>query len=182
MHRRTALRQLSVLLGGITITPEIMARTLAAAASGQAPAGIASDKLDILAEIAETIIPETDTPGAKAAGVPAFIALMVADCTGPDEQKVFWSGLDAAEQLCITMHGKSITACNADQKVALLTRIESEASGAPDFWQMVKGMTLFGYFSSEIGMTQALEFDPIPGKWIPDMPVDANTKAWAAMF
>ncbi len=182
MQRRTALRQLAILLGGITLTPEIMARTLAAAASGQLPQSVAADKMAILAEIAETIIPETDTPGAKAAGVPAFIALMIADCTAPAEQQVFWDGLDAAEQLCISRTGNSITTCTPQQRVDLLTQLEAAATGSPNFWQMVKGLTLFGYFSSEIGMTQALAYDPIPGGWIPEMPADENTKAWASMF
>jgi hypothetical protein len=182
MQRRTALRQLATLLGGLTLTPEIMARTLASAASGAIPQHLGADKMAILAEIAETIIPETDTPGAKAAGVPGFIALMLEDCTAPAEQEVFWAGLDAAEQQCMAMFGTSIVNATATQRITLLTQIEKAASSSPNFWEMVKGLTLFGYFSSEIGMTQALAFDPIPGGWIPEMPIDENTKAWASMF
>ena len=182
MQRRTALRQLAALLGGVALTPEIMARTLASVASGTLPQHFGADKMAIIAEIAETIIPETDTPGAKAAGVPAFIALMIEDCTAPPEQKVFWSGLDAAEQQSLGMFRKSIVDITPEQRIALLTQIEKTATGSPNFWHIIKGLTLFGYFSSEIGMTQALAFDPIPGGWIPEMPIDENTKAWASMF
>lgn len=184
MHRRTALRQLAILLGGVALTPELMAGTLSRATSGELPATLSPETMAILAEIAETIIPETDTPGAKQAGVPAFIALVVEDCVGKDEKQAFWAGLDAVERTSLGMYGISFTQCDAAQRTALLKKTEQEAKtqSGPNFWRMVKGLTLFGYFSSEIGMTQALAFDPIPGEWIPEMPIDNNTKAWAGMF
>ena len=184
MHRRNALRQLAIILGGVTLTPEIMANSLAKASSGAVLTGFGADKLTLLAELAETIIPQTDTPGAKAAGVPAFIGVLVEDCLPAKEQKVFWDGLDSAQSACIKMFGKNFETCDEKQRIAFLTKLEQDAKGkpAPQFWAMLKGLVLFGYFSSEIGMTQALEYDPIPGEWIPEMPIDTNTKAWATMF
>jgi hypothetical protein len=74
--------------------------------------------------------------------------------------------------------------CTAAQRTAFLQKLEQESKNQPDpnFWRALKGLTLFGYFSSEIGMTQALAYDPIPGGWVPDLKIDANTKAWASMF
>lgn len=184
MQRRTALQQLAVLLGGITLTPEIMARTVARAASGEAAAGIGADRLALLAEMADTILPDTDTPGAKAANVHQFISLIVQDCFSPADQNLFWTALDEADRDCQNTYGNSFAKCDAKQRFVFLEQLEKRSKEQPDpnFWRALKGLTLFGYFSSEIGMTQALAYDPIPGGWVPDLKIDANTKAWAPMF
>jgi hypothetical protein len=184
MHRRNALQNLALILGGIALTPEMMAASLAKATERHHAALPLDDRLSLLAELAETIIPETDTPGAKAAGVHQFVQVLVNDCMPTNEQDAFWSGLDAAQAACTKMHGKAFEQCSTDQRAAFLRQLESDSKGkpAPNFWQMLKGAVLFGYFSSEIGMTQALEYDPIPGQWIPEMPITPDTKAWAAMF
>ncbi len=184
MHRRNALQNLALLLGGIALTPELMAASLAKATERNAAALPLDDRLSLLAELAETIIPETDTPGAKAAGVHQFINVLVTDCMPPNEQKAFWDGLDAAQVACNKQQGKPFEQCSTAQRTAFLTQLERDSKGkpAPSFWQMLKGAVLFGYFSSEIGMTQALEYDPVPGQWIPEMPITADTKSWAGMF
>ena len=184
MDRRTALRQLSVIMGGLAIAPEMLASAVTRSASGQKPVNISAELLEILAEITEVIIPTTDTPGAKAAGVPAFIGLILEDCTAPDQQTFFWNGVEATEKSCIELNGQSFLKCTAEQRIAVLTQLqaESKTTNGPRFWPMLKGLTMFGYFSSEIGMTQALAFDPIPGEWIPEFTIDENTKAWAPMF
>jgi len=79
--------------------------------------------------------------------------------------------------------------CTAAQRIAFFSELQAAAkkesdrqSGKQPFFNTLKGLTIGGYFTSEIGATQALAFDPIPGGWIPDMLIDANTKAWTPMF
>jgi hypothetical protein len=184
MQRRTALQQLAVLLGGITLSPELMANTIARATAGQAPAGVSPANLALLADMADTIIPTTDTPGAKAVGAHNFIALVVDECLKPQDRTAFWAGLEQADADCKTMQGKSFVACNDTERTQFFTRLEEKAKMAegPTFWRTLKGLTLFGYFTSEVGMTQALAYDPIPGGWEPNLQIDENTKAWAPMF
>jgi Gluconate 2-dehydrogenase subunit 3 len=185
MQRRTALQQLAVLLGGITLTPQLMAETIARATTGDVPAHLLPQNLQLLAEMVDTILPDTDTPGAKAANVHNFIALVIEECVAPKDRPVFWAGLDKADADCKAMNGgKSFVDCTAAQRTAFFKKLEAESKGQsdPNFWRTLKGLTLFGYFTSEIGMTQALEYDPIPGQWVPDMKIDSNTKAWASMF
>ncbi|MCC6282378.1 MAG: gluconate 2-dehydrogenase subunit 3 family protein [Saprospiraceae bacterium] len=185
MLRREALKKVALLLGGISIAPELLAKALA---NGPATlAKLPADRLTLLAEMADTILPDTDTPGAKAAKVHEFIAIVVQDCFPPEERDTFWTKLDAADKQCATMQGKGFLDCTAEQRIAFFTALQAaakteQADGPPPFFPLLKNLTIGGYFSSEIGATQALAFDPIPGGWIPDMPVDANTKAWTPMF
>lgn len=184
MHRRTALQRLAVLLGGIALTPELMASVAARAAAGEKPAIIRPGQLELLAELAETIIPETDTPGAKAAGVERYIALMVEDCMKAPDKAMFWAGLNNVDGDCRKQFGTDFISASPEQRIAFLKTLEAGAKDLPNpnFWRMLKSLTMQGYFTSEIGMTQALAYDPVPGVWIPDMKVDENTKAWANMF
>ena len=187
MHRREALKKVALLLGGVAIAPELLAKALA-----NAPATLAklpAERLALLAEMADTILPDTDTPGAKAAKVHEFIAVVVQDCFPPEQRDTFWTKLDAADMQCRAMQGKGFLECTSEQRIAFFTALQVSAkieqtqqADGPSFFPLLKNLTIGGYFSSEIGATQALAFDPIPGAWIPDMPVDANTKAWTPMF
>lgn len=187
MLRREALKKVALLIGGVAIAPELLARALAN--SPTTLATIPATRLALLAEMADTILPDTDTPGAKAAKVHEFIAVVVEDCFSPGQREAFWTKLDAADVQCKTMQGAGFVECTVEQRISFFTALQaaakSEPSGStegPPFFPLLKNLTIGGYFSSEIGATQALAFDPIPGGWIPDMPVDAQTKAWTPMF
>ena len=187
MLRREALKKVALLIGGISIAPELLARALAN--GGATLARFPADRLALLAEMADTILPDTDTPGAKAAKVQEFISIVVQDCFPPEERDAFWEKLDATDAQCKAMQGKSFLECTAEERIAFFTELQAAAklpqtqtAAGPPFFPLLKNLTIGGYFSSEIGATQALAFDPIPGGWIPDMPVDADTKAWTPMF
>ena len=187
MLRREALKKVALLLGGISIAPELLAKALA---NGSATlAKFPADRMALLAEMADTILPDTDTPGAKAAKVHEFIAVVVQDCFPPEAREDFWKQLEATEEHCKTSQGTGFLQCSPAQRNAFFTELQTaakrESENRPDsqpFFHTLKGLTLGGYFSSEIGATQALAFDPIPGGWIPDMIIDSNTKAWTPMF
>ncbi len=185
MQRREALKKTALILGGIAIAPELIARALnnPAPALARQPA----ERLALLAEMADTILPDTDTPGAKAARVQDIIAVLVEECLPPRQRAAFWAGLDTAEKQCVAMTGKSFMDCTAAERTTFFQKLQSEAKAAPPaaiepFWYQLKNLTLFGYFSSEIGATQALNYDPIPGGWIADMKIDGSTKAWTPVF
>ena len=187
MLRREALKKVALLLGGISIAPELLAHALA---NGTATlAKFPADRLALLAEMADTILPDTDTPGAKAAKVHEFIAIVVQDCFPPEDREEFWKQLEATDLQCKTSQGAGFVQCAPAQRIAFFTELQAAAKkesdsrpGSNPFFYTLKNLTLGGYFSSEIGATQALAFDPIPGGWIPDMIIDAGTKAWTPMF
>lgn len=184
MNRREAFQRISLLLGGATLAPELLAKALAGSVTHFSVPS--AEKLALLDEMAETIIPTTDTPGAKAAKVGEFIVLAVETCL-PEKRKIrFWEGLDHAETVCRRQFGQSFVELNAAQRIAVLEQLQSErpkpGDDAPTFFVALKMLVLHGYFTSEIGATQALNYDPVPGGWIADMPVDPNTKAWTPVF
>lgn len=144
-----------------------------------------------VAMLAEAIIPETDTPGAIAAGVPGWIEVIVKDCLAPEDQEVITAGLAAIMRSCAERHGKGFDKLTAEEQVAFLTaydketkaeRQKLEAAGKPQrqtFLQQFKELTKFCYVNSEIGATQAFDYQLVPGKWVPDMPLEPGMKAYS---
>ncbi len=180
MQRREALKKTALFIGSIAIAPELLAKALAD--PYPTLSRLPADRLVLLAEMADTILPDTDTPGAKAAKVQDYIAVVVEDCFPPDQRPVFWDGLEATEKQCVAMHGKSFVDCSVAERTVFFKKLEAEQKDGDSFWRQLKGLTINGYFSSEIGATQALNYDPIPGGWVPDMIIDSNTKAWTPVF
>lgn len=137
----------------------------------------------IISEVAEMIIPKTDTPGAKDAGVPAFIVMMLKDCyRSPEhasflegvrslEQKQFltltaskktemlkWIETDAVEQMKVYQVQQTKMGDNEDRE-----QMAAQAKGLP-FWRLMKELTMLGYFTSEAGIKASFDYVPIPGK------------------
>jgi hypothetical protein len=149
---------------------------------------LASD-MTLLDEAADTILPETSTPGAKAAGVGPFIALMVADTYTAEEQQTFIDGLADLEARSRAEFGAGFAEASAAQRTGLLERIDREqfeymrarTDGAPThYFRMFKQLTLLGYFTSEIGCTQAQRYREAPGRFEPCVPYAEGDRAWAA--
>lgn len=144
-----------------------------------------------VAALAEAIIPETDTPGAIGAGVPDWIEVIVKDCFFPENQEIITKGLAEITLRCAKDKGQSIDKLSAAEQVAFLTDYDNEtkaakrkleSEGKPQhntFLEQFKELTKFCYVNSEIGATQAFDYHLVPGKWIPDMPLEPGMKAYA---
>ena len=161
--RREAIRRVSALLGGAVLVGQ--GAWLSGCATSRPAVGdlfTASD-LVLLDEVAETILPETKTPGAKAAGVGPFMAMMVAETYDPLEQRIFLNGLHTLLAECRNQHDVEFMAASVPQRVAVLERLDREAieymrpPGAirrPHYFRMIKELTLLGYFTSEPSATR----------------------------
>jgi gluconate 2-dehydrogenase gamma chain len=158
---------------------------LALAASGVLHAKPAASKLDegqqkLLAELAELILPRTDTPGAIDAGVPAFIDVMFAEWAGDDERKMFTAGLADVDARARAMFAKDFIACTPEQQTQLLTTLDAElarlrdtkADTSKSFLAGMKWLTLTGYYTSEVGATSELHYRVVPGRYEPCYPLD----------
>jgi hypothetical protein len=204
MERRELLKMIAVLTGGAVIGGDVF---LAGCKSKTTDASVFSvDNISLLDEIGETIIPTTTTPGAKATKIGDFMKTIVTDCYTEDQQKVFAEGIAGLNEACKKANGKSFMECDADQRKSFLVALEKEAKvynaqrdekekeakekakkemnpdfvGAPShYYTMVKQLTLWGYFSSEIGSKQALRWVPVPGKYDGALPYKKGDKAWA---
>jgi len=142
--------------------------------------------------LCETIIPTTDTPGAKTAGVTDFIIAMIADCTPRKEQNAFITGLRDIQSHCRSRYDKPFEQCNPDNQSAALTTFEQEAhpwSGIAgkierrlsgrSFFTILKDYTIYGYCTSRTGATLGLSYVYIPGTYHPCIPLQPGQKAWA---
>lgn len=174
MNRREAVIKMALLMGATTFGPRLLAGNFGAASG--APAGFTAGQLALLDEIADTIIPPTDMPGAKAAGVGAFIAMMVQDCYEADDQIAVRTGLAKLDADYAARHqGPFVTGRVAD-RTAFLTELDR---ARPRYFRILKELTLLGYFTSEIGCNQALQYAEVPGRYDGDLPYHKGERAWA---
>lgn len=157
-----------------------------AAASGVG--GFSARDVAWLDEVADTILPDTDTPGAKAAQTGAFMALMVTDTYEAKDQEIFRAGMTALDQACTAAHGHGFMDATPEERLSVLNAVDREQKEHQDnkkgddpdhYFRMMKQLALLGYFTSEIGCTQALRYVESPGRFDPCVPYAKGEKAWA---
>ena len=226
LTRREAILRVTLLLGGVGLVGGSALLTgcreekqPTAKKPGSIEAPFTADEIAFLDEVAETILPQTSTPGAKAAKTGAFMALIVTDSYKPADQKVFREGMAKLDEATRKAHGTSFMAATPQQRLAVLEiadreqKADSEArhekelkkvqafltderkEGAPTadvpataitaeppahYFRMMKELALLGYFTSEIGCTQAQRYVEAPGRFDPCVPYQPGEKAWAA--
>ncbi|CAA0119268.1 Uncharacterised protein [Halioglobus japonicus] len=149
----------------------------------------------IVAAMAETIIPRTDTPGAIDAGVPQYIELMVANWLNEGELAIFSAGLADIETRIPQEYGTSFDQLSAEQQLEILEALEDEASDSEwyefgntlrefiseaPFICQIKELTIWGFFTSEEGASQVLRYDPMPMYFNGDIPLDKNDSTWSS--
>jgi hypothetical protein len=137
ISRREAVRRVSALLGGVAFvggTSLLTAceRERSDAAANAAVGEFTADDVAFLDEVAETILPETSTPGAKAARTGAFMALMVTDSYKPEDQKVFRDGMRALDERSRQAHNVTFMEATPEQRTTLLETLDREAKAHMD--------------------------------------------------
>ena len=185
MNRREAVQHISLLLGGTILG----ANAFIACKSNDNKAVSFSDKdVALLDEIADTILPSTKTPGAKTAKVGLFMTVMVNDCYEERDQQIFRDGMKKIQALSEKEYDGKFTDIQPEQRHALLVKLDNEQkeamkTGKADqprhYFRLMKELTLLGYFTSEIGCTQARRYIETPGKYEACIPYKKGEKAWA---
>ncbi|NDU97977.1 gluconate 2-dehydrogenase subunit 3 family protein [Spirosoma terrae] len=200
-------------LAGVTMSLPALADTLEASATRRALTGkplfFTADQDATVAELADTIIPTTTTPGAKAAKVNEVIDILLKDCYKPDDQQRFVEGLAQTNKLSQDAYGKAFVQLDPAQRIEIVKKLEADAKAQlakmaaakaatkvensqadlqmptdakkvyTPFYTILKDLTLTGYFTSEIGCTQALEYVPVPGRYEGCITLKPGQKAWA---
>ena len=197
MDRREAVLRLTGVLG-LTLSAPLLSGLLSGCNTQPKKEGEANGPLliqnkhrDIITTIAEIIIPQTNTPGAKEAQVPAFILLMLADCYPLKQQKAFFTELEWFDKSATEKYGQGFLECSPPDQEAFVIQEEykslaliKEQTKSSDeetipFFTILKELTLVGYFTSEPGATQALQYVAVPGEFHGSVPLEPNQKAWA---
>jgi hypothetical protein len=191
MNRRDAITRVSLLLGGTLLGAEAFLSGCNNAPEktiGGGGTNFSNDDIAYLDEIAETILPATDTPGAKEAKVGEFMARIVKDCYTEKDQKIFLDGMQALNEASKKKNGKAFMESTPEQRHDLLVDLDKEQKTYTDkkqkddpahYFRMMKELTLWGYFTSEPGATKALRYVAVPGKWQGCIDYKKGDKAWA---
>jgi hypothetical protein len=199
MNRREAVSRVALLLGGTLSLPTLMAlqRSDCSPLPGSTGFQLTSIQQKLVAEVAEMIIPKTDTPGAIEAGVPSFIEMMLADCYEQPEHLSFREGVDALIRSGFLdqspmQRTATLEQLQADTKIRMAAYniqqskmgdnedrelMNTQKMGLP-YWRLMKELTLLGYFTSEAGIMGSFEYVPVPGKF-EVVKLKPNQKAFA---
>ena len=182
MNRREAVKAATALVGGVLITSNGF--LIACARDATKPAGkvLTLDDQSLIEEIADTLLPTTpSSPGAKAAGAGAAINLLLSECYEPDAQERVVNGLKKFRKMCRNRCGDSFASLPQKEREKVLREIDAEAqkAGPTHYFGLVRELALRAYFSSEVGMTKALRYVMVPGKWVGCVPLAPGQPAWA---
>lgn len=144
----------------------------------------------MIEDVCERIIPTTDTPGAKAVGVPQFVEAMVKLIYKSEDRDRFMAGVTNFEKST----QKPFTELTEEEQYEILNPLNKasaeeamashkqlqDANYKPSFFRMLKELTLTGYYTSEIGATQELQYNDIPGNYDGCVSLDdLGGKTWA---
>ncbi|WP_162416727.1 gluconate 2-dehydrogenase subunit 3 family protein [Cyclobacterium roseum] len=185
MNRREALKSVVLMMGGTMVGANVI---LTGCAPEKQIEGLdfSEEEIAYMDEIGEAIIPETDTPGAKAAGIGSFMAMMVKDTYTEEQQKSFINGLNSLKSDFKSETGTAFMDAAVAERTAFLNKLNKEAmqqnpeeNTGSNYILMIKDLTLLGYFTSEVGATQALRYIETPGRYDPCMEYNKGDKAWA---
>lgn len=181
MNRREAL----LVLAGTAALPESL-KAMGRAVHARVRAGtlrtFTAHQNETVATIAELIIPKTDTPGARDAGVPAFIDVMITEWGDDNQRKAFTAGLANVDERSRATFGKDFISGTPAQQTEILEDMDYELAQARDaktdtsgnFFGMMKWLTLTGYYTSEVGATSELHFRVVPGRFEPCYPLEQS--------
>lgn len=177
MERRVALKSLALVAGGLISLPS-WANGWRTASLPAGSTFLSAPQAALLADIVETIIPATDTPGAKELGVHTLLEKMVADCYEPKAQKTLQNGLKTVGDQAQKNFGKAFGEGDSTQRMAVLTGL-GQATDADQkaFYDLVKSLTIRGYLSSEYVMTNLTHFQMAPGFYHGCVPVSPTPPA-----
>lgn len=167
--RRGLLTGFSALLGAEIVAP------LAQALAAEMPVDgfeasrmfFSASERATLAALSERIMPATDTPGAIAAGVPAFIEMMMVDWYQVSERLSFAAGLDTLDGYALARnHIPFAMATPAQQDEAITAAMDRKIASLPaNFFEHCRQLVILGYYTSEIGATQERSYVPVPGRY-----------------
>lgn len=199
MDRREAIKRTALTLGFAVSAPAIVGVLNGCKPTPEltySPQFFTEDQARLISELSEIILPRTSTPGAKDAGVPGFIDGLLKAVYPKDEQDKFIKGLGEFDRVARQTHGDSFVELDHEKQVALVKKHHDDAiansveSGSKGWWNVgsaedkpfilkVKELTILGFFTSKVGASEVLQYNPVPGPFRGCVPLAEVGKAWA---
>ena len=200
MNRRQLLQRVAMLMGGAISAPAVLGVLNGCSpkpsAGGWQPLFLSKEEGAMVDSVAALIMPSTGTPGAREVGVPAFIDVILKDAYPAEDQARFISGLKDFDAEAQRAHGKPFMELQPAQQVSFMQQVHDAAVTAEKeladkdvpaaerkrpFVLMMKELTLLGFFTSQAGATQVLQYEAVPGGFQACVPIAqaGNGKQWA---
>jgi hypothetical protein len=174
MNRREALAQGGRMAAVAALWASVSGRTWAALA---APAGWSAADEELLNAVGDTILPATaGSPGAGSVGIGRFILTMTNECYPPSATDGLRRALAELRAECARRQMKDFPALTAAEREQFLVAFERRGLAG---FRHLKDLTLWGYFTSEAGATQALRYEPIPGGYRGSVRLQSGDRSWA---
>lgn len=204
MKRRRFLSSMAIIVPAAFVSTELL---LSSCNSDVKEEYFTEENIDLLDEIGETIIPATSTsPGAKEAGIGEFMKVYVTDCYTPEQQKIFWTGINKIKEVSKRKYSTEFSKLAISQKQEVLNTFVNASKNSksnhkntgtgdaiqtgksaenkdegndPHFYSMIQHLTVFGYFTSKPGATKAVRYIQTPGSYKGEVPYKKGDKVWA---
>jgi hypothetical protein len=202
MERRNLLKMIMAATGVAMVGGKAFSYQLGSAVPLSATV-FSSDDVILFNDIAEVIIPRTDTPGAKDANVGLMALVLANDCYTINQRNALVEGLKTIDKQAQKSFNKPYLLLNTEQKLKTVSQLDKAAKKyntkqelyylsvspfdrnrdiadpIPHFFTLIKQLTLFSFFTSKVGATEVLRFEAIPGKYNGDLDYKKGDRAWA---
>lgn len=205
MKRRRFLSSVAILVPAAIVSTDVL---FSSCNPGVDDNNFSEENINLLDEIGETIIPATaSSPGAKAAKIGEFMKVYVTDCYTPEQQNIFWQGINKIKKMSKNKFGNEFPKLTVSQKQEVLRSLENQSKNITNtnknktakgdavqtgketesttddstaqFYPMIKDLVVFGFFTSKPGATKALRYIQTPDGYKADVPYKKGDKAWA---
>lgn len=187
MNRREALKRLALLSGGalsLTTVSGILGGCRGTGGSTSLQT-LSQEQFELVARMADLIIPPTDTPGAEAAGVQNFVDHMLTNWNTEEEKEHFLEGLEHVDEVSEDNFDSGFLNLDEQQQTEVLNLLQQEANETSTsgdlkpFFKMMKEFTIVGYYTSEIGADEELQAAIVPGYYDACVPYSDIGTAWS---
>lgn len=187
IDRKEAIKRTALLIGGAVFAPNVLGVLQGCTAQPGVdwePVLFTNEQARLTSTLADVIIPKDEYPSASEAGVPAFIESMINDVYTEEQRTKFLEGLDAfAEKSRVELDGEYYESAEEDRYDFTYNEnqnsLEIERGQDVPFFLRFKELTILGYFTSEVGATEVLRYQAVPGMYDGCMPFEEVGKTWA---
>lgn len=179
INRRTAIQQLALLSAGAALLPSCF-HEHTGKGTPLRNFSVNGDQEQLLEALTATLIPTTDTPGAKDLSAHLFVLKMLDDCSSAEDRAKFLRGMHAFDSAAKTASGRSFVDSETAQRESLLTAIEAGKIPEADlnfFYSTTKKLTILAYSSSQYFLTKVQVYELVPGRWHGCVPAKAQLKS-----
>jgi len=171
INRRSAIKQFIILSAGVALLPSCKSNKKVSLYNN---IPINEEQQTFLAEVAETIIPKTDTPGAKDISAHLFALQMMNDCYNTEDREKFVKGMQQFDDNVQKKYNKSFVQCTPNERQAIVATAEAKKDAKDDaqfFYSTLKHLTVQAYTSSKYYLTNVQVYKLVPGKYISSVAV-----------